>query len=130
VNGEVKFIEESLNPAEALAKAGGEGKKKAVTKSKKITGEVEILVERDTIGKCCYFFLPELNEANRPDLRTKAVCTESARRKVKSSFERLTQPVNQNFNFTCYFFGFGDGLFLPLTPRLRQGFGGISTTLQ
>src|SRR5258706_5437927 len=50
VNGEVKFIEESLNPAEALAKAGGEGKKKAVTKSKKITGEVEILIDRAAVN--------------------------------------------------------------------------------
>jgi excinuclease ABC subunit A len=62
VNGEVKFIEELLNlspsstgregdlPAESLAKAGGEGKKKAATKSKKITGEVEILIDRAAVN--------------------------------------------------------------------------------
>jgi excinuclease ABC subunit A len=51
VNGEVRFIEELLTPpAEASAKAGGEGKKRPAAKSKKITGEFEILIDRAAVN--------------------------------------------------------------------------------
>ncbi len=82
-------------------------------------------VQFKTIGKVLLIFSFGVNEAIALTFE-KGSLHRIGQTESQVFIERINgSPVNQNFNFTCYFFGFGDGLFLPLTPRLRQGFGGI-----
>ncbi len=57
VGGDVKFIEELLNPSptplspgKGVSEGRGEGKKKSSSKSKKIEGAIEILIDRATVN--------------------------------------------------------------------------------